>query len=258
MGHNVYWCLSPNFGDALSPWLIEHISGFEAVFVPAESRLQKFMVSGSILNWADECATVWGAGLASMNDHVNPKTKIAAVRGPLSHMIATRDGAKCPPVYGDPALLLPKHLPAAPKRHRIGIVPHYIDLQFVVASWELQLAMGDDVIVIDPLKPVERVVGQITSCQSILSSSLHGLIVAGAYDIPAAWVSFGGALGGDGMKFADYFLSVGIGVQECVHLYNRSDADAVEKLSAVPTYKPRFLPTDALLDACPFKREVRK
>lgn len=256
MAHNAYWCLSPNFGDALTPWIIEKLSGAPAVFVPAESRIRKFMVSGSVLNWADDAATVWGTGLASMNDHVNPKAEILAVRGPLSHMIAAREGAKCPAVYGDPALVLPRLIPPSPKTHRFGIVPHYLDLQFVVASWQLEL-LGADLLVIDPLQPVDQVVAQITSCETILSSSLHGLIVAGAYDIPAAWVTFGAVLGGDGMKFTDYFLSVGIEVQECRRLLQREDVAELGNLAGVPTVRPKFLPVDALLAACPFRAKGR-
>jgi hypothetical protein len=46
-----------------------------------------------------------------------------------------------------------------------------------------------------------------------LSSSLHGLIVAHAYGIPAVWCDFADrphAIAGDGTKFHDYFASIGL------------------------------------------------
>jgi len=57
----------------------------------------------------------------------------------------------------------------------------------------------------DPLE----VARQIASCTKIVSSSLHGIIAAHAYGIPAAWVQFSDKLSGDGIKFADHFASVG-------------------------------------------------
>jgi len=44
----------------------------------------------------------------------------------------------------------------------------------------------------------------------VISSSLHGLIIAHAYNIPAIWVRLGNRLYGDNIKFRDYLLSVGI------------------------------------------------
>lgn len=58
----------------------------------------------------------------------------------------------------------------------------------------------------DPLAVVDR----IRACRVILSSSLHGLVVAHAYGIPAAWVQFSDKLSGDGSKFRDHAASIGV------------------------------------------------
>ncbi len=56
---------------------------------------------------------------------------------------------------------------------------------------------------------IENVINNILSCQYILSSSLHGLIVSHAYGIPAIYFKKG-YIFGDGSKFIDYFQSVDI------------------------------------------------
>lgn len=69
--------------------------------------------------------------------------------------------------------------------------------------------MGEDFL--------RSVVDQITSCERIVSTSLHGVIVANAYGIPARWAVVSDAseaISGDGTKFEDYFRSVGLPVQE--------------------------------------------
>jgi hypothetical protein len=211
----------------------------------------KHMVSGSILNWADDRVIVWGAGLASMDDKVDARAQIRAVRGPLSQMIARKWRADCQPVYGDPALLLPRlYTPTEPeRRHRFGIVPHYLDLQYIVSSWDFA---HPDVMIIDPLRPVPEVINAITSCEAVLSSSLHGMIVAHAYGVPAARVTFGARIGGDGMKFADYELSVGLPVSDVVPFINHDDL-RIEALSGVRLSLPQRINVDPLWEACPFK-----
>jgi hypothetical protein len=97
------------------------------------------------------------------------------------------------------------------------------------AWWNL---LSDDAILIDTLQPVESYVNQLTSCEAILSSSLHGLIIAGAYGIPAARISFGEDIGGDGTKFVDYFESVQMPSQPVVRVTREmfSDLRALEEI----------------------------
>ena len=56
----------------------------------------------------------------------------------------------------------------------------------------------------------ESGVERVARCRAVVSSSLHGLITAHAYGIPAVPVSFGDRLYGDNVKFLDYALSVGV------------------------------------------------
>lgn len=61
-------------------------------------------------------------------------------------------------------------------------------------------------MLIDPRDAPEVVCHQIASCARILSSSLHGLIMADAYGVPNRWI----APGKQGwMKYHDYAASIG-------------------------------------------------
>lgn len=55
---------------------------------------------------------------------------------------------------------------------------------------------------------VDQTIRSILGCKRILTSSLHGLILADAYNIPSAWMETDTPKGLD-FKYFDYFLSVG-------------------------------------------------
>lgn len=60
---------------------------------------------------------------------------------------------------------------------------------------------------------MEKVVGEILACEYVLSTSLHGVIIAHAYKIPSLWIRKG-YIDTDGFKFHDYFTSVDIPVYD--------------------------------------------
>jgi len=144
---------------------------------------------------------------------VNEQTRIRAVRGPISRWRALSCGAKCPPVYGDPAVLLPRFFSESVEPSRdIGYIPHYVD------QWRVRESMPG-AFVINTLSSVEAFVAAVRSCRRIVASALHGIIVAHAFGIPAAWVQWSDSIGGDGTKYRDYFASVGL--DNCVLTWNQ-------------------------------------
>jgi hypothetical protein len=187
------------------------VSGKEVVFYNAPASRKKLfkksylMAIGSILQYATDRATVWGSGIISKKDTPGAAT-YCAVRGPLSRKRILELGHSCPEVYGDPALLLPDiYNPNVQKTYDLGIIPHYVDYK------RAQEIYGDSLPVIDLMThDFLATTDQILSCKAIISSSLHGVIVAHAYGIPAIWVRFSDKLSGDNTKYADYFLSVGL------------------------------------------------
>ncbi len=209
----VFWYKSNNFGDALTPYLVEKITGHKAQQTYPEraigTGLPVHMVTGSIMGDARSNCVVWGAGFGNFSEKVKQEPIIKAVRGKLTRNMLLADGRECPAVYGDPGLLMPKYyFPKIKKTHEYGIMPHYVDLN----SYQLMYRGGlqKHTKLINILHPVEKVIDQVLSCEHIISSSLHGLIIANAYGIPATWVKLSDKVLGDGMKFFDYFSSVDI------------------------------------------------
>ncbi len=200
-----------NYGDLLSAYIVEQCSGREVQFfnAPAQRKAwfkkEYLMAIGSILSYATKKATVWGSGIISKEDTPG-SAKYCAVRGPLSRKRIQELGYVCPEVYGDPALLLPTfYNPSISKTNKLGIVPHYVDYEGVKNDY------GNEIKVIDLMTDNwKKTTDHICSCEAIISSSLHGVIVAHAYGIPAIWVQFSNKLSGDNTKYADYFYSVGL------------------------------------------------
>lgn len=247
-GHpNVYWHGDGNVGDHMAGWLASRISGKPARFTHHTWREPKVFVTGSILSLADETTTVWGAGIPWRHDPIDPRCTILAVRGPITRQRALECGAECPEVYGDPALLLPRlYTPEPLERRSLGIVPHVVDYDTVAQRYG---HLSDILRVVDLRHSVESVVNAIASCEIVVSSSLHGLIIAHAYGVPIGWVEFSDKVIGDGTKFADFYASLGHDAPEPL------DARApipCSQLNACVRYRLPNLDTESLWNACPF------
>lgn len=248
------WCLGRNWGDALSPVLVSLLSGKPVVHLEGLHH-DRYLTIGSILGGANERAEIWGSGFIRENEPLIGRPRaVHAVRGPLSREGLLKQGVECAEVYGDPALLLPRFFnPEVGKRHAVGIIPHYIDKGH---PWIERYRRDPDVRVIDIESGIEDFVRAVTSCQVILSSSLHGLICSDAYGIPSAWISLSDQVVGGDFKFRDYRLSIGAGDPAPISIAeNTSLAKATEKA----TLRPLRIDLRKLLLACPFLcAELRK
>ena len=210
----LWWMKTPypsNFGDILSPWIVEKVSGAPVKFGRRDASV---LAIGSIIKFATKKSTVWGSGSPRASDRLSAEARYKAVRGPLTRDKVLESGGICPPVYGDPALLLPRYLPRTHRNpsFKLGFIRHVsqnaLNLSFDGVKDIRLTGVGESTI--------ERVVDEILDCEMILSTSLHGIIVANAYGIPARWCNLpydDAGITGDGLKFADYFLSVGLPVQ---------------------------------------------
>lgn len=158
------------------------------------------------MHWSDPFSIIWGTGLIAEKFPVVRPHAIYAVRGKLTRDEVIAQGIDCPEVYGDPALLMAELFPRACRgEFEVGVVPHYADLNVEF----LEKAKNEGAVLINPLQPLDLFLAQLTKCKKVISSSLHGIIFAHAYGIPAVWVRLSDRVIGAGFKFRDYYSSIG-------------------------------------------------
>jgi len=188
----IYQCDgNKNVGDTLTKPLVENILNTKTQNVSANSS-SKLLGVGSIISWAlHENDIIWGSGLIQNDKYKIPQCRILALRGKLT---AKNIDIDCE-IFSDPAILLPIiYNPQIEKQHKLGIIEHYIDQGLYNGS-------GFKINVIQNWKTF---VDQIKSCDSILSSSLHGLIISEAYGIPCQRMILSDNITGGDFKFLDY------------------------------------------------------
>lgn len=201
-----------NFGDMLSPPIVEAIVGHR-VATTSNSRFlenkkkNKLLAVGSIMHMAEENDVIWGSGCSGPPytpdgslyrfQHLD----VRAVRGPMTRKFLLDIGIHCPAVYGDPALLLPRLFPeftraTHPSREYI-IIPHMVD--------ERRFANHPHAVTVRGYW--KDIVHQILNSKFVISSSLHGIIVAEAFGVPARYLRLNEnrAI----FKFADYYAGTG-------------------------------------------------
>ncbi len=246
-----------NLGDDLNYYLLKELTGKE--IVNQYNLYQKFHVNyccvGSILDSSlvNENSVVWGAGalLGECPIKMKPR-KVCAVRGPLTRHYLQSQNIECPSVFGDPALLLPiVYQPVGKKKYKVGVIPHYSDLRTDKLRLFLsQCGEGVQVIKLRGYGDWKKVIDEINECDFIVSSSLHGIIISDAYNIPNVWVEFSDHVLGNGFKFRDYFLSVGRRVSEPVAINESSNLD--DLLAIGEQWSPIQFDNSSLIHSCPF------
>jgi hypothetical protein len=131
---------------------------------------------------------------------------------PPTRSAVIASGGECPEIYGDAAVLLPEV--DVPKTHKISIILHVLkDAMFQAAIEKLD---ADHIKLISlrsvAFDEIEGVIGDIMSCEEIVSTSLHGVIVSHAYVIPCQSLRVTNDLENarDSFKIWDYKLLVGL------------------------------------------------
>jgi pyruvyltransferase len=127
-----------------------------------------------------------------------------------------------------------------------GIIPHYKDLQYIK-----KVKGSESYKIINILDGFKVVLNEVLDCKGIISSSLHGLVLADAYGLKAAWlqVDRGKRLAGKGFKFEDYLLSTHR--DPIVNQHRGRRALNLKKIKWLG--KPRII-LQLLLNSCPFSK----
>lgn len=249
-----------NWGDDINVYLIEKISKKKVVvrnqsLFHQYSKKVNYICIGSILGlYENEKSIIWGAGLIDNNKHLLCKPQeIRSVRGKYTRDKLLKAGYKCPPVYGDPALLISKFYTPSRKgkpNFRIGFVLHYVDISNTVVNAYVEKNSDCIIISLTNYEKWTDVVDKICSCEFIISSSLHGLIVSDTYGIPNVWVRLSDKILGGNFKYLDYFSSVGRNDTEPFVFTTFDDINNLynERLF----YKKPNIDYNEILKSCPF------
>lgn len=197
-----------NFGDRIAPLLAQQLSGrttCNAKLLPWTPS-DIYCLTGSLLqSLTRRTCLIWGSGFICKPGNkarVLPPREIYCLRGPISGDIAAKLGWESLERYGDPTLLLPDLWPLSRSKTQTPLViPHILFTQN-------SLRRLDSPIICPPWQPVEAMVKRILAANVVISSSLHGLVLAEAYRVPWLWLRIKNdpRKGGE-LKFWDFFES---------------------------------------------------
>ena len=190
-----------NFGDLIGPMLVARV--LDELGLDPASGHGRLLSVGSVLHFGRPGDVVWGSGINGKQPSVDGRLlEIRAVRGPRTREQLRRSGAEVPEIFGDPALLWPRFWPRQgyldqdAHTHPVTVVPNLHD-------WS---SLRHDPRAISPRAPVHDVIGRIARSELVVGSSLHGVVLADAFGIPARFVASGSE---PPFKYHDYLLGTG-------------------------------------------------
>lgn len=208
-----------NWGDDLNYYFISHLTKRPIVFLhrfwlAKKLNFRNYLCIGTLMdavNYSRESTIVWGTGVSGQDRLFTIPKEIRSVRGKKSIEFLQQKNMPYPALVGDPALILPLFYQPKnkEKKYKLGIIPHVIDLEHPIIK-QIQSENSNEVLIIN-LSKFEKwtdIIDQICSCESIASSSLHGLITSDTYGVPNCWIELSGKISGGHFKFYDYASSV--------------------------------------------------
>lgn len=261
-----------NFGDACIKVFVYRLTNKQynyIDFMDMNFIQPHYFTVGSIMSNCTDNSIIWGSGFISQespmgtfktkvkNTSVCQPLKIIAIRGPLSHqklidMQIEFDENMC---YGDPLMLMPLIMQPtiSCKHYDIGIIPHYVNQNdnsvYKLAS---KLINKSSVKLINILTgntedKIQNFINQICACDTIISSSLHGVIMGIVYNKKTIFVNFSHKLTGRNFKFCDFFESINVDYQ----IPNLDDDDLLNKTIK---YDKQTITSVCLklIESCPF------
>ena len=226
---NVYYWKPPhtdNVGDLLSKVVVDYLIEYFSLHNERNiSDTRRLFAIGSVIDAAKSDMVVWGSGLHHKTAQIhNVKLDIRAVRGQETKKKLKQSSITCPNVFGDPAVLLPLFFrPVFKKEFTFTIIPHFSreNSYFGKHEGHVTSTLTSD---------WKGFVSRIVKSDLVISGSLHGLILAEAYGVPAIALT---DIDTDWFKYDDYYFSTG--------RYKYNKARTVEEaLNMQPDPIPKF------------------
>jgi len=209
-----YWDYEQNWGDSINDFVFESILGRK---VYCSNKVFNFKNQeiitgiGSVLNSKLKNYSIWGSGfLSEKHTLIHPPNQVLAVRGKHTEKKIKGLFGKSTDQFGDPGLLFKEfYNPICPKEYKLGIIPHFKELEEKVIL-DIKSKYGSEINIISPTMDIFNFADEVSKCENVLSSSLHGLVLAESYGIPTSRVSISDKLIGGDYKFEDYYSGVTI------------------------------------------------
>lgn len=216
-----------NVGDYLSTIVTDYMIDRNEIDKRKKLTRTKHLYSiGSIIQGGAQNCVVWGSGFKNGNSDINlfirltRRIDVRLVRGPLTRDLLLKYRYKCPELYGDPAILLPMiYQPKVENIKEYTVVLHHDTIHQYDNSIE---TLTDD---------FTNFINMLCSSKLVISSSLHGIILAESYGIQAILLKDKSTQ--NLFKYKDYYFST--------NRYNFPIANSIEEaLTTKPLEVPDF------------------
>jgi pyruvyltransferase len=233
-----YFYTVDNVGDILNVELIEHYTHKKVLYPPLIGKFKHLLAVGSVLDQMTENTIVLGSGLISPQKITNIQQlgDIRALRGELSKkLLEDKFNIELNIKLGDFALLFPKiYNPIVQTEYEFGLVLHYVDENHKIK--DLVSKLGGKVISVKQ-RP-HCFIDELVMCKKIISSSMHGLILSDAYNIPNKRIKLSDNVFGGDFKFNDYY----------------STTDNIDEQGVLVCENPNELDLNNIFESCTVKK----
>jgi len=228
----ICYSIRDNIGDAINPYIVKRVLGYNPIHADAYhcdisgigSGLGRFFYTPNSYTYRGKIKRdifryiysrpvyLWSSGFISTPTGKEKRTRAniipLAVRGNKSLLQVEKLLGKkiegC--AVGDAGILASELVTQKiEKKYKLGIIPHDNERGHEVYNAIAEKNEGS--IIIDVRGDVMERLHLIAQCECIISSSLHGLIIADGFHIPNRQVVLTDKLAGDGFKFDDYYSS---------------------------------------------------
>ncbi len=214
--HLAWWSkpLPGNFGDWLSPLIVNHYTDKKIIFQsPVRFAMKEHMMGlGSIGRFIKPNSVVVGTGISNDQLTLAKSAKYVSVRGPVTARVVKESGGPVVESFGDPGVLISRIFPVEriKTNGRVALVRHFshkpipLLLDANMDEFDIFMSHPDDIkVLVEALNTYDRVV----------TSAMHIFITCQSYGIPCALITFEGfedSVHGNGIKYGDYAQGVGL------------------------------------------------
>jgi pyruvyltransferase len=190
-----------NFGDLLGPALVDRMLEARRIDPTAAATSSRLLSIGSILSLATTDDHVWGTGINGKSRHTPlsaSRLTVHSVRGPLTRAVLIQQGFDVPEVYGDPGILVSHYWPGP--HGQVSREP------LVVPNFHDYPSLRGRQNVLDPRTDLDTCIAAIASSPMVVGSSLHAVILAESFGVPARAVR---SAVEPTFKYEDYYEGTG-------------------------------------------------